>query len=146
MFEALIEQGKIREFALATKSFHPDFSGGQAVSPPTFLNAVSRIWADVPLDVAEQLGFDVSRTLHGEEEFIFHTTLPHAGDRLSVDVRITGRAEKVRRNGGRMRLAVVVREFRDADGRLVAEQRSTLVETEPPAPADEPTEEEVART
>ncbi|MFC5747454.1 FAS1-like dehydratase domain-containing protein [Actinomadura rugatobispora] len=131
MFDVLIERGKIREFALATRSSHPDFTGPAALAPPTFLNAASRIWADEPLDIARDLGFDPARTLHGEEEFVFHAAPPRAGDRLGVTVQVTGRAEKTRRNGDRMRLAVVVREFRDAAGRLVAEQRSTLVETGP---------------
>ena len=44
MYEIPIERGKIREFALATKSKHPDYDAPDAVIPPTFLTTAQNFW------------------------------------------------------------------------------------------------------
>ena len=82
---------------------------------------------------ADGLGPDpdlVRRILHGEEEYIFHGPLPRAGQVLSCEAKVTDTYEKPGKRGGSMRFGVVVTEFRDEQGTLVAEARSTLVETE----------------
>lgn len=129
MYEIPIERGKIREFARAAKSKHPDYDGPNAVIPPTFLTTAGMTWCPPGESAMAQLGFELARVLHGEEEYIFHGPPPTAGQTLQVTSRLAERYEKEGKRGGTMRFAVVVTEYRDADGTLVAEQRTTAVET-----------------
>jgi len=125
-----IELGKIREFARAVKTRHPAHKGEHPVIPPTFLVSSRTLWEPTSESGIAKLGFDMRRILHGEEEYIFHGPLPRAGQVLTCEARVVDRYEKPGKRGGTMRFGVVVTEFRDADGTLVAEARSTLVETE----------------
>jgi N-terminal half of MaoC dehydratase len=127
-YEMVVERGKIREFAAAMQSQDPAYAGPDAVVPPTFLTS-SALWA--PEGARVDVGFDRGRLLHGEQEYVFHGPLPRAGQVLKVVDRIEDRYEKPGRKGGMMRFAVVVTEYRDAAGTLVAEGRSTLIETAP---------------
>lgn len=127
-YEMVVERGKIREFAAAMQSDDPAYAGPDAIVPPTFLTS-SALWA--PEGARVDVGFDRKRLLHGEQEFVFHGPLPHAGQVLTVVDRIEDRYEKPGRKGGIMRFAVVVTEYRDSSGTLVAEGRSTLIETAP---------------
>ncbi len=129
MYEFPIERGKIREFARATKSRNPDYEGDDAVVPATFLTSARLVWEPADQSPIADLGFAVARTLHGEEEYIFHGPPPGAGQTLQVTTRLLDQYEKEGKRGGTMRFAVIVNEFRDAGGTLVAEQRTTVVET-----------------
>jgi len=131
-YEYPVERGKIREFAIAAQSGAPDYFGLGAVTPPTFLTTASR-WA--PEGARVEVGFEQSRTLHGDQEYLFHGPPPRAGAVLYATERLADRYEKAGRRGGIMRFAVVVTEFRDAAGTLVAESRMTLIETANPATA-----------
>jgi hypothetical protein len=135
-YEYPVERGKIREFAIAAQSEAPEYFGPGAVIPPTFLTTASR-WA--PEGARVRVGFEQSRTLHGDQEYVFHGPLPRAGAMLYATERLAGRYEKAGRRGGTMRFAVIVTDFRDASGALVAESRATVIETAKPATA--PTEE-----
>lgn len=77
------------------------------------------------------VGFDRKRLLHGEQEYIFHTDLPHAGDTLTAREKVVDRFSKPGKRGGTMRFATVVTEYRSSDGTLVAEARATFIETAP---------------
>jgi hypothetical protein len=72
---------------------------------------------------------DPARGLHAEQEFVFHGPPPRAGDRLVGTSRITEVYDKQGKRGGTMTFVVMVTEFHDAAGRLVAESRLTGVET-----------------
>jgi hypothetical protein len=125
-----IELGKIREFSRAVKSKNPAHKGDSPVIPPTFLVSSRTLWEPVKESGIAKLGFDMRRILHGEEEYVFHAPLPRAGQTLTVEARVEETYEKPGKRGGSMRFGVVVTEFRNAEGELVAECRSTLVETE----------------
>ncbi|WP_138845556.1 FAS1-like dehydratase domain-containing protein [Rhodococcus pyridinivorans] len=125
-WEVFVERGKIREFAAAMQSDNPAYQGAEAVIPPTFLSSANQ-WA--PAGARVSVGFDRKRLLHGEQEFVFHGGLPKAGDRLLARDRVVQRFEKPGKKGGRMRFAVVVTEFHNAAGELVAESRGTFIET-----------------
>jgi hypothetical protein len=125
-----IERGKIREFAEAMQSDAAAYQGPAAVVPPTFLITGAR-WA-APGDRVEH-GFERRRLLHGEQEFIFHGPPPRAGQELHATEYVADRYEKEGRRGGTMRFAVIVTEFRDDAGTLVAEARATFIETARPA-------------
>ncbi|HVW41741.1 MAG TPA: MaoC family dehydratase N-terminal domain-containing protein [Amycolatopsis sp.] len=127
-YEMVVERGKIQEFAAAMQSANPAYRGPDAIVPPTFL-ASSVLWA--PEGARLGHGFDRKRLLHGEQEFVFHGPPPRAGQVLKVVDRIDQRYEKPGKRGGKMRFVVIVTEFRAEDGTLVAESRSTMIETAP---------------
>jgi hypothetical protein len=125
-WELDVERGKILEFAEAMQSDNPAYRGADAVVPPTFLTTAAR-WATPGARVS--VGFDRRRLLHGEQEYIFHTDLPRAGDTLTAQEKIVDRFSKPGKRGGTMRFATVVTEYRSPDGTLVAEARATFIET-----------------
>lgn len=126
-----IERGKIREFARATQSRNPAYDGPDAVILPTFLTTAGNFWSTGARPIGE-LGFDLRRVLHGEEEFEFFGPLPRAGQTLTAASRLGEQWEKEGKRGGVMRFAKLVTEYRDQAGELVAEQRTTIIETAKP--------------
>ena len=69
------------------------------------------------------------RLVHGGQEYTFHGPPPVAGTELSVQTRVEEIYEKEGKRGGTMVFAEAVTEYRDETGRVVAESRSTLIET-----------------
>ena len=137
-----IERGKIREFARATGSRNPAYrEGDHPPIPPTFLTTQA-FWMSRESDVFPLLDFDWKRGLHAEQEYIFHGPPPRAGTRLTGQSRVAEIYRKQGRRGGTMTFSVIVTEFRDETGRLVAESRMTAVETAKP-PSKEPKESKV---
>lgn len=128
-YEFPLERGKIREFAKATKSRNAAYEGPDAVIPPTFLTHARLSWEPPELSPVTDLGFDLGRVLHGEEEYVFHGPPPRAGQTLQVTTRMGDRWEKEGKRGGVMRFAQMVNEFRSDDGTLVATQTTTVLET-----------------
>lgn len=135
-FEMVLERGKIREFARATMSSHPAYLTDPApVIPPTFLTTTS-FWAPPGRSVFARIRLDLRRVLHGGQEYTFYGPPPRAGTTLTVQTRVADVFEKQGRRGGTMTFVVTVTEFRDPTGRLVAEARSTVIETgRPPTDA-----------
>jgi hypothetical protein len=133
-FEMVVEQGKIREFARATRARTDAWFGPQAVSPPTYLTA-DRFWTSPDNQVLERGDINWARILHGEEEYVFHGPPPRAGQRLTVQQTVENIFEKQGRRGGSMKFVVVLTEYRTADGDLVAEVRHTVIETSKAASA-----------
>ena len=130
-FRMHVETGKVREFARATKSADPAYlEGEQPLSPTTFL-ASAMFWQD-PESRAPGLPTDYSRLLHGEQEYVFFGEPPRAGTMLVGQARIDRVYEKEGRRGGTMRFMETVTDFRDTDGVLVAQARSTAIETSRP--------------
>lgn len=124
-FEVVVERGKIREFAVAMQSDDPAYRGPDAVVPPTFLTSATQ-WA--PESARVGLGFDRRRLLHGEQEYVFHGPPPRAGQVLRAVEQVVDRYSKPGNRGGQMNFAVVVTEYRDPDGVLMAEARGTFIE------------------
>jgi hypothetical protein len=132
-FEVVVERGKIREFAAAMQCGLPEYQAPDAVVPPTFL-ASSVQWAPEGARIGH--GFDRRRLLHGEQEYRFFGPPPRAGQVLQARDRVEDRYEKPGKRGGSMRFVVIVTEFRDEQGALVAEARATYIETAKPAKED----------
>jgi hydroxyacyl-ACP dehydratase HTD2-like protein with hotdog domain len=125
----VVERGKIREFARATKSDNPDYlDDDRPLSPVTFL-AASAFWQDASNSAWGNGPRNFERILHGEQEFVFFGEPPRAGDVLTGVSRIERVYEKEGRRGGTMTFTEAVTEFRDPDGKLVAESRTTSIET-----------------
>ncbi len=139
-FDVWVERGKIREFARATGSTAPEYlERGDPVIPPTFLTSVvfwqppgaAQLWRD--------LGLDTRRVLHGEQEYQFAGVPPRAGAKLHARTVVEEMYDKEGRRGGTMTFVVTRTDFTDADGAVVAQARSTAIETgQPPAAPTEP--------
>lgn len=128
-FELEVERGKVREFARATWSANPSYVEDPApVMPATFLTTMA-FWSGPDSDPWEAVRMDQTRGLHAEQEFVFHGPPPRAGTRLTAQSRIDEITTKSGRRGGPLTFAVMVTEFRDPTGRLVAEAKLTGVET-----------------
>ena len=129
-----IERGKIHEFARATGSDNTEyFSGDTPPSPPTFLTT-QFFWEDLVAgsNPWDKVNMSQKRGMHAEQEYKFFGPPPKAGTRLHCQSRIENIYEKEGRRGGTLTFAIMVTEFRDTDGKLVAEARLTGVETAKP--------------
>jgi hypothetical protein len=78
------------------------------------------------------LKLDMRRVLDGGREFVFRGPPPTAGTKLTSQTRVDDIYEKEGKRGGTMTFVVTVQEFRDEAGELVAEMRSTAIETGKP--------------
>jgi hypothetical protein len=127
-----VERGKVREFAHAVRATHPAFFDGEhPISPPTFLTTMFFWEAEVAgANPWHLVQMDQQRGMHAEQEYVFHGPPPRAGTRLYCRSRITQIFAKQGKRGGTLRFAVMVTEFRDRDGKLLAEAKLTGVETE----------------
>jgi len=124
----VIEEGAVRQFALAAQMKDAWNYGPGSVIPPTFLMSAA-MW--FPPGSRVSSGFDRARLLHGGQEFVFGGDPPRVGDRLTAQDRLADRFEKTGTTGGRMRFAVVVTEFRRAESEeIIAESRATYIERE----------------
>jgi hypothetical protein len=126
-FEMDIERGKVREFARAVGLDDPSWwADPQPVIPPTFLTT-QLYWQGEASNPWELAGVDIERALHAEQEYEFFGPPPRAGDVLRAQTRI----DRVYSKPGRsdeLHFVVVVTEFRDNAGELVAVGRMTGVE------------------
>lgn len=132
-FELDVERGKVREFATATRSSNPAYLERETpVAPPTFLT-VTNFWqpaAGNPWSAAE---LDSKRVLHAQQEYEFFGPPPSAGTRLRCTSRIEDMYVKEGRRGGAMTFVIMVTDFVDEQGVLVARATMTGVETARPA-------------
>jgi hypothetical protein len=129
-----LEKGKIREFAAATRSANPAYwADDRPVVPATFLTTQLfwQDWAGAASNPWQLVELNQQRGMHAEQEFVFHGPPPRAGTRLTGQSRIGEIYDKQSRGGGTLTFAVMITEFRDESGRLVAEARLTGVETGP---------------
>ena len=129
-----VERGKIHEYARAVRATAPAyFTGEHPPIPPTFLTTTF-FWEELSpgCNPWALVKMDQERGMHAEQEYVFHGPPPRAGARLTGGERITEIYEKEGRKGGALVFAVMVTEFRDESGRLVAEARLTGVETARP--------------
>lgn len=131
-YEFPVERGKVREFARATRARRDSyFTDPRPVTPPTFLMS-SSFWAGPGASPFRDEPRDWSRILHGEQEFVFPAGPPRAGTTLTATQRVEEVYTKQGRRGGTMEFTVLVTEYRDAAGTLVAQARSTVIETSRP--------------
>jgi hypothetical protein len=127
--EIPIERGKIREFARACMTNNPEYVADRAPAvPPTFLTTTN-FWTSAGTSPLAKLDIDLRRLLHGGQEYVFHGPPPHAGTELTFQTRVDKIYEKEGKRGGTMTFVETVTEFRDQAGTLVAEARSTAIET-----------------
>lgn len=129
---AVVECGRLRFFAKATGETNPIYSDEAAAKdaghlslpvPPTFLFCLA-MDVPAPFDWFSQVGLDLSRILHGEQNFTYHA-MAYAGDTLRFESRV---ADMYTKKGGT--LEFVVRETRvtNLQGKHVADLRDVIVQ------------------
>jgi acyl dehydratase len=128
-----VERGKIKEFARAIGDLSPFYLDdevgraspwGDVIAPPTFAITFKDEKADTA-SLLKDLGTDISRILHGEQEFE-HFKPIRPGDTLLCRGRISDIYEKSGKSGP---MAFVVREttITDSDNDVVAKVRGITV-------------------
>lgn len=132
-FAVTVERGKIKEFARAIGDLNPFYldddvgrasEWGDLIAPPTFAITFRDDDADTGA-LLRDLGTDVSRLLHGEQEFeIFRPIRP--GETYLCRPRIVDQYEKTGKSGA---MAFVVREtaVTDHENEVVARVRGITV-------------------
>ena len=128
-----VERGKIKEFARAIGDLSPFYLDdevgraspwGDIIAPPTFAITFRDERADTGA-LLKELGTDISRILHGEQEFEHYKPI-RPGDTLLCRGRISDVYEKSGKSGP---MAFVIREttVTDADNEVVARVRGITV-------------------
>lgn len=135
-YEVLVEVGKIREFATATKAVRASYwTDAAPLTPPTFL-VTGAFWTQPDSSVLEQAGLEWSRLLSGGTEFVFDGPPPRAGDRLTATQRVDEVYTKQGRRGGTMNFTVFSTQFRRGDGSLAVVENHVTIETAQAARGD----------
>jgi hypothetical protein len=108
-----VEPERVARFAAAV--------GDDAFVPPTFAT-VLEIAAGLGQAIAdEDLGLDLSRVLHGEQEYEWHRPI-RVGETLTAETTIANI-----RGRGEVEFLTLTTRIVDADGEPVVQARSTLV-------------------
>src|SRR5947207_2063631 len=132
-YAVTVERGKIKEFARAVGDLNPFYlddrvgaasEWGDIIAPPTFATTLR----DDSLDYTaflRQLGTDISRVLHGEQEFELHQPL-QPGRTYLCRAKVVDIYEKTGKSGP---MGFVVRETTDtdADNEIVGTMRAVTV-------------------
>ena len=132
-FTVTVERGKIKEFARAIGDVNPFYlddrvgeasEWGDVIAPPTFPITFRDETADSG-QFLHDLGVDISRLLHGEQEFE-HWKPIRPGETYLCRTRVVDISEKTGRSGP---MAFVVREtvVTDGDNDIVATVRHITV-------------------
>ena len=132
-YAVAVERGKVREFARAIGDLNPFYlddrvgaasEWGDVIAPPTFATTFRDEGADTSA-LLRELGTDISRVLHGEQEFEIHRQL-QPGQTYLCRAKVVDIYEKSGKSGP---MAFVVREtaITDRDNELVATMRAVTV-------------------
>jgi acyl dehydratase len=132
-YAVTVERGKIKEFARAIGDANPFYLNdrvgaaspwGDIIAPPTFAITFRDEAADTNA-LLRELGTDISRVLHGEQEFEIHRPL-QPGRTYLCRAKVVDIYEKSGKSGP---MAFVVREttITDGDGEIVATMRGVTV-------------------
>lgn len=130
-----VEAGKIAEFARAMKDDNPVYfsndvarqQGFDAVPAPlTFSVASAHYAGGNATDLPIKLGLDLSRTVHGEQRWIYHRPI-EAGMTLTAQTRIA-EVDRKQSRGGEMLRVLTETEYVDADGRPVVSEFTLTIE------------------
>lgn len=126
-----VEKGRIRLFAQAIGETDPIYFDEAAARdagyrslpvPPTFPFSIT-MESRQPFRPIEDLGVDITRSMHGEQGFTYHADIC-AGDVISGRQKIVDMYEK---KGGALLFIVTETRLENQDGRHVADLRSSIV-------------------
>ena len=132
-FAVTVERGKVKEFARAIGDLNPLYlddrvgaasEWGDLIAPPTFAITFRDEGADTNA-LLRELGTDISRVLHGEQEFELHQPL-QPGRTYLCRAKVVDIYEKTGKSGP---MGFVVREttITDADNEIVGTMRAVTV-------------------
>ena len=133
-YTVTIERGRIKDFARAIGDLNPSYLDdrigaasefGDVIAPPTFPITFKDENADNTNALLKDLGVDIGRILHGEQEFeLYRPFTP--GETLVCRPKVTDIYEKSGKSGA---MAFVVREtyVTDTNNDLVATLRGVTV-------------------
>ncbi len=132
-FVVTVERGRIKDFARALGDLSPFYlddavgrasAWGDVIAPPTFAVSFRDEAADSGA-LLRDLGVDISRLLHGEQEFELHGQL-RPGETYLCRTKVVDVYEKTGRSGP---MAFVVREMAvtDRHDEVVVTMRQTTV-------------------
>lgn len=133
-----VDASKIRELAMALGDDNPifhDTAAAQAagypdiVAPLTF-STLFRFWGGTPVGsetrtLLGEMGADLLRVLHGEEEYEYFATL-HPGDDISGELEIVS-IDRKEGSAGDMDMVRTKATYRKQTGDVVAIARATMV-------------------
>lgn len=102
----------------ARKAGHPTLP-----MPPTFMSCLNAIAPPKDILVLKRLGVDISRVLHGEEEYEYFEQI-YAGDVLTLQDEFTDIFEK---KGGALTIVKWKTTYTNEKGVLVGQKVSTMV-------------------
>lgn len=124
-FEAEVEKGAIIKFADAIGDGNPLYSDGKGdmEAPPTFGTTFRPV--EGFLHVFQDLDIDLTRVLHGEEEYEYFKPIK-PGDLLTCQTRVSNVYEKSGKSGG-MTFVTMETECKNTSEELVLIRRSTTV-------------------
>ncbi|USK72149.1 FAS1-like dehydratase domain-containing protein [Peribacillus asahii] len=114
-----VEEGKIKELALAIGDLREEYLNGEAVLP-TFPTVID-FWGG-GASTSDLLGLNVKKVLHGEQEYEYLGEIK-PGDEITV----TGVVEKVYTKAA-MNFVILKKEFVNQSGETVLISRSTVIE------------------
>ncbi|MEH6945830.1 MaoC family dehydratase N-terminal domain-containing protein [Bacillus sp. JJ634] len=114
-----VEEGKIKELALAIGDLREEYLNGEAVLP-TFPTVID-FWGG-GASTSDLLGLNVKKVLHGEQEYEYLGEIK-PGDEITV----TGVVEKVYTKAS-MDFYIIKKEFVNQHGETVLISRSTIIE------------------
>ena len=131
-YPVTVERGRLKDFARAIGDLNPFYLDdrvgaaspwGDVIAPPTFAITFRDETGGAAL--LQDLGVDIARVLHGEQEFELHRPL-RPGETLLCRSKVVDIYEKAGRSGP---MAFVVRETAVTDrmGEIVATLRGTTV-------------------
>lgn len=123
-----VEKGHIKRFAEAIGDPNPLYHDavyakesvhGGIIAPPTFPVALTSEGGELPLNL------DMSRMLHGEQEFIYKRVI-YAGDKLHCQMKVADLYEKEGKSGI-MQFLVLDTEMKDENNKLVVTSRMNII-------------------
>jgi acyl dehydratase len=122
-FDVPVEAGKVAEFQRAVGA------AGRTDVALTFLTVADGFWAPPTPHFAgaDEIGFDLDRCLHAEQDYRFPHRQPRVGEVLQARRVFEGIRERSS-SRGTLRFGTMATTFSDSAGAVVAEQRVTLVE------------------
>lgn len=133
-FTVTVERGRIKDFARAVGDLNPFYlddavgrasEWGDVIAPPTFATSFRDERGDATGALLADLGVDISRILHGEQEFEIHRQL-RPGETYLCRTKVVDLYEKAGRSGA---MAFVTREtaVTDRTGEIVMTIRHITV-------------------
>ena len=137
-FRFVVEEGKVHEFARATRSRCPEhLRPVDPVAPLTFLTA-AQLWMGPEHSAWRGVERDFRSVLHGEQEYEFLHGPLRAGDELTARQFVDRVYEKRGRRGGSMQFTEVVTRFwREREDDPVVDMRSVSIRVATPPPASD---------